>query len=509
MDANLGNRFKVLLIYPNCMLMNLIPSSIASLSAYLKSYNIDVELFDTTFYRTEDESFDQKKMQLLQVKPFTMDVKIKTEEQMYKNLYSMVNVYKPDLIGISLVEDTIPLGLKLLDKIKAYDCPVIAGGVGATFNSLELIWDENIDAVCIGEGEEVLLEVCRKVKRDGSLYKDWIGRNIKGLTYKRDDVILNGVVREPIDINKLPYLDFDIFGEDRLKRPMHGTIRKMIHVEVDRGCPYKCSYCAATKLKNLYSNCSKNYLRKKSNRRIIEELKYLKDKHSPDYIDINSETFLTRPVDAHRNLMEDFRREIALPFWCQSRPETFIKSKVEALKLGGCTDAQMGIEHGNEEFRKVYLHRSMSNKQILKACALLEEQELPYSVNNIIGWPDETRELVFDTIELNRKINPKTHNCYMMTPYKGSWIYDYCIQEGLLEEGSKTHQALTGSDIRYRYMTKEKFLGLQRCFSLYAKMPDEFTSAITVAEKFDKLGDETFEKLSKEFIRRFYEKNTK
>ena len=145
-----GNKFKVLLIYPNCMMMNLLPSSIASLSAYLKHNGIEVELFDTTFYQTEEESFDDKKVKLLQVKPFDLGVEIKSEKEMYEDLMGMVNDYKPDLIGISLVEDTIPLGLKLLESVREYDCPVIAGGVGITF-SPELLQEEDVDFICMGE----------------------------------------------------------------------------------------------------------------------------------------------------------------------------------------------------------------------------------------------------------------------------------------------------------------------------------------------------------------------
>ena len=48
---------KVLLVYPNTMMATLTPLSIASLSAVLKKKKYDVELFDTTFYKTEEISF--------------------------------------------------------------------------------------------------------------------------------------------------------------------------------------------------------------------------------------------------------------------------------------------------------------------------------------------------------------------------------------------------------------------------------------------------------------------
>ena len=41
---------------------------------------------------------------------------------------------------------------------------------------------------------------------------------------------------------------------------------------------------------------------------------------------------------------------------------------------------------------------------------------------NIIGCPGETREQVFETIELNRKLSVESCNVYIMFPYPGTPI---------------------------------------------------------------------------------------
>ena len=147
-------KFKVLLIYPNTMMATLLPISLASLSASLKANDIDVELFDTTFYKTEEISFEKKKEQLLQVKPFEYTAPFKGGRgDMLIDLKNMVNDYKPDLIGISLVEDTIDLGLMLLKAIRDSGVPVIAGGVGVNWNQERLLGSGLVDMLCIGEGD--------------------------------------------------------------------------------------------------------------------------------------------------------------------------------------------------------------------------------------------------------------------------------------------------------------------------------------------------------------------
>ena len=52
-------KFKVLLLYPNLQMVNLIPSNIAILSAYLKEAGIETKLFDTTLYQTAEKSVDE------------------------------------------------------------------------------------------------------------------------------------------------------------------------------------------------------------------------------------------------------------------------------------------------------------------------------------------------------------------------------------------------------------------------------------------------------------------
>ena len=46
-------KFKVLFIYPNLMLQTGFPFAICILSSVLKNAGIDVNLFDSTFYRTQ------------------------------------------------------------------------------------------------------------------------------------------------------------------------------------------------------------------------------------------------------------------------------------------------------------------------------------------------------------------------------------------------------------------------------------------------------------------------
>ena len=53
--------FKVLLIYPNLEMKNLLPPAVGILTACLRREGFDVDLFDTTYYLTESGNPDEKR----------------------------------------------------------------------------------------------------------------------------------------------------------------------------------------------------------------------------------------------------------------------------------------------------------------------------------------------------------------------------------------------------------------------------------------------------------------
>src|SRR3989304_4709147 len=155
---------KVLLVYVNSMMDNLIPLNISYLTACLREKGIDVSLFDTTFYRTADKSSDEARVEMLQVKPFDISkygVSYKTTD-VFEDFKKIVNTYRPTLICFSVVEPTYMLSEKLLDSIEEIkgESKVIFGGIFAIFAYSRIINHKLIDMVCFGEGEKALVEVC-------------------------------------------------------------------------------------------------------------------------------------------------------------------------------------------------------------------------------------------------------------------------------------------------------------------------------------------------------------
>ena len=109
----------------------------------------------------------KRRVELLQLRPFSYEEKgvYYKETDMYEDLVEQVDAYQPNLIAITLVEDTYDLGMSLLAAISHVNIPVVAGGVYVTFAPDEVLANDNVDLVCVGEGEDALVELCQKMSR--------------------------------------------------------------------------------------------------------------------------------------------------------------------------------------------------------------------------------------------------------------------------------------------------------------------------------------------------------
>lgn len=479
---------RILLVYPNLTLVNTLPNSLGTMAACLKSHGHKVKLFDATLYRTSERINDEIRMMRMNVKRFDIDEfrsELKSTD-IFKDFKQAVKSFSPDLIAITLLDDTKPLGLKLLSAAPD-DIPVIAGGVHVTFNH-EIIHNDNIDLICVGEGEKSLVQLANS--------ENPLNTSINNIGYLNDDKIHINQFNDLADVNDLPYEDFSIFEKKRLKRPMEGRTVTALPLNLDRGCPMNCSFCAAPSIRRLYKNCG--YFRTKSIERLREEIQYqLSEYPDINFLYFNSENFFARPLEELKQF-RDMYKEFDIPFWTELSINLVNKEKVKILSEMNCIKISVGIEHGNEEFRKNMLHKRFTNGQVLDSFKLFREFNLEIGANNIIGFPDETRELVFDTIRLNRMANPDTINGFVFQPYYGTALREYAIEKGYLNPLDETNSLIGSSILNMGQFPAKEINNLLNTFVLYIRMPKDRWPEIKKAENninlYNKLRNEYWEK---------------
>lgn len=507
-------RFRVLFVYPNLYMMNMMPPAIAVFSALLKRKGMEVALFDTTYYPWDhasavvsgqgvgkfDMSSDKRKELSLQVRPFNLEergIRPKTSD-MVDDFREMVDRFQPNLIAMSCVEDTFPQGLHLLNQIRDRKIPTLVGGVFATFAPHLVIAKEAVDMVCIGEGEVALVDLCERMAmgRDTS--------DVPNLWLKDAEGRIRRNFQAPlVDLDTLPPMDFEIFEENRIYRPMAGRVYRMIPIETHRGCPFTCTYCNSPSQGKMHKeNNVGKFFRKRSMERIEEEIEFLTKRWKAEYIYFPADTFLAwteEEFNAFIRMYEKFR----LPFWMQTRPETITEEVVDKLKSINCHRVSMGIEHGNEVFRREIIHRHISNEEMIRRTNILG-RKIPVSVNNITGFPTETRSLAWDTVRLNRQLEVDTMNCYTYMPYHGTPLRDLAIQKGLLQPDAVTCSLTAGSILNSADYPASEIRKVIKTFSLYARLPETEWPRIREAEEDTPEGDAVFQELRDLYIAKFF-----
>lgn len=485
------DKFKILFIQANTTFDTLIPPNLALLSAYAKKNGIDTKLFDTTFYKTTEKIGDDVRAETLQIKKtdFTkLGIYLNTTD-IFEDFRNVVEEYKPDLIGLSVISATYHLGIKLLQSVSDLNILTIVGGIHAIVNPEEVIQEECVDIVCIGEGEKALVELCQRIQNNED-YTD-----IKNLWIKKDEKIYKNEIRPLEGIDDIPFQDWSIFDIKRRYKAMGGKIRVTSCVEFDRGCPYFCSFCSNNFLKKLYHG---KYYRERSVKKFIEEVLYLKKEYNIEYLYISADSFLVMSDKRFNEFIEEYSK-IKIPFFIETRPESIVDWKIKKLKEVGCEVVNIGIESGDPELRDNLIHRHMKNEDIINAVKIAKKYHVRIGANNIIGFPDETREQIFKTINVNKEANPDSVMVYIFNPYHGTELYDYCLKKGYITKDILGGDYRMDNLLKMPQISNEEIQGLQRTFSMYVKFPKSRWNEIKLAET----DDIVFKKLSEEYKEKY------
>lgn len=423
---------KVLFLYPDTEGNGGIPNGLALLSGCLKAAGFETACFDTTFlYAPPKTHLYRKKhggmLDADHVKfwgEWTPDL----PEKIPGLFLRIIEEFNPDLIAVNIIDVTYRYAMFLLNEMKSkFKIPVIAGGPLATMSPEIVINNDCVDIVCIGEGEDPLVELaeCIVAGRDYS--------RIRGLWVKTN----NGLVKNPLrplkDMDTLPFQDWSIFDERHYYKPYCGTFLRTGFFELARGCPYNCSFCCTANLRKLYHGLGK-FLRIKNVDKAMDEIVYIKDKYNLELIFFIDDNFLGMPLDRFDYFCQQYKKRINLPFYIQTRSETVKEDYIKKLKQINISTIGIGIEHGDEEYRKKYLNRHGSNENIEKAFELIHKHGIRSTANIIIGMPHEEERMFRQTIELLRKIKPKSCSINYFMPYRGNRMTEEAVKLGYISE---------------------------------------------------------------------------
>ena len=341
------------------------------------------------------------------------------DEEEFRNSVRSLN---PSIIGYSFTSPQMKFLEKYSKAVK--DLPgilQIAGGVGATVSPEEVLSRTSVDGLVIGEGEIPLDLLLRTVREHGDIYES------KGFCWRvAGELRKNEVPQFITDLDTLEFPDYSLFDHD-----VTFSVGSHLSVILSRGCPYSCHYCSNPVLRDVYPS-QRGYCRVHSVEYGIRLLEHLvKTFPEAEGFGFEDDLLISRKKWFFE-FADEYRKRIGLPYRINVRAEDIDDEIVEALQKSGCFLTLLGVETGNEDFRKEILNRHHSNAELIQKAKLLRKAGIKIFSFNIVGFPFEEKQHLRDTVRINKKIKPDDGVCTFFYPLPGTKLYEMCREEGLL-----------------------------------------------------------------------------
>ena len=385
---------------------------------------------------------------------------------------------KPDVVAFSITTGNHLWAINLsktLKKIKK-ELKVVLGGPHCTFYP-QAINHQDVDVICIGEGEIAMLELVNKWEQGINV------TDIANFHFKENGKIYKNEVRNYIeDLDVLPFPDREYYGRYKF---LHDYPSKPIMA--GRGCPYRCTFCFNSGINRLYRGKGK-IVRYRSVQNVIEEIEYLQKNYPLKTVVFMDDTFaMNKPWLAE--FFENYKKRNFPPFWCQLRVNLVTEDLVKNLSESGCTRVSLGVESGNEHIRENILHKGISNEKIIETGRLLHKHNIKFRTYNMFGLPEETVDRAFETVKLNQKIKTDYPWAAIAQPFPGTELFTYMQNKGLIKgdvDIDKINTSFFKESIIQNKET-EKLVNLQKLFYLVVKFPF-LTRAVKKFVHFRRLG---------------------
>jgi len=393
---------------------------------------------------------------LLKKEGHECDLLILDEE---KDIIKKVKKINPDIIAFSVMTGSHRILLDFASKIKKeMNVLTVFGGPHATFYN-DLIEEDGVDIICIGEGEYPILDLCNNLKKDIT--------KIDNLWIKKDGKIIKNKIRPLIDnLNELPFPDRNIY----YKRYKYLKILPTKKFMTGRGCPYNCSFCFNHELKKIYAGNGR-YVRKRKVDNVIEEILILKKQGDMKVVRFSDDTF-TLYKNWLIEFLEEYKKKVFLPFTCLARANEIDELVVRKLKEAGCINVFIGLESGNDRIRNSVLRKNLSKKDIVNAARLFRHYKIKFGTYNMFGIPTESINEALETVKINSKIKTDFPFSTVLQPYPGTDISRFAIEKELLpEDFCPNDLTLMNTRSQIKLESKKEIMNLHRLFFYGVKLP--------------------------------------
>jgi len=344
-------------------------------------------------------------------------IDMELEEQPFQYF---LDVFDPDLVGISMSATDHDEGLRLANIAKKNGVTTVLGGYHPTAIPDELFSHPQVDIIVRGEGELTMKELIQKGSPEGVL----------GISYKKGKRIIHNPDRQLIaDLNSLPFPARHL-RRHKYKDRMNNNSREFDVITMSRGCWGRCSFCCEP-----YMN--KGHMRFRSPENIIKELFEIIAFHNekPLQIFVADPNFMGDPkrIDHLCDLLQ--KNGLNIVFSVMTRVDSVARypELIKKMCNNGIFSYELGFESPSQKDLN-HVKKGITLSMQRKAVKILRDNGANVSGTFVIGLPGQSEEEIKQFPVYAKKIGLMNCAFGIVTPFPGTEFFDSLEKDGLIIE---------------------------------------------------------------------------
>ncbi len=273
------------------------------------------------------------------------------------------------------------------------------GGPHATALWRNIVGSGIFDAIGVGEGEEIILDMVRDVEH-GTLQK----------VYVADKCIGN--------LDTIPSPNRSLikgeYGDGLFAYGEHYLSDKSESIMTSRGCSNNCAFCASKLM-------WKRKVRYRSVGSVVTEIQYLIDSMGIKQFGIWDDIFTTH----RRRCLSLCKRiqSLGIAWKCSARASTLDPTICEAMVNAGCKEVAVGLESGDQRVLD-FINKRATTEAMAQGCANASKAGLKVRGMFITGLPGERKDTPELTIDYIQKLDVDIVRLFIFTPLPGSPVWN-------------------------------------------------------------------------------------
>lgn len=344
---------------------------------------------------------------------------------------------KPDVIGFSCYIWNYELIKNLVFELKKLMPNVIIflGGPEVSFNSIEVLETVPCDLVICGEGEEIFCEFITCLNENKNYF------NVKGITYRLNDEIIQNEQMPPIKLDDVPFVYDEFFNLEN----------RIVYYEASRGCPFKCQYCLSSGSKGV---------RFLSLKRVFRDLKVFLDAN------VRQVKFVDRTFNCNKDYSMAIWKFLSendngiTNFHFEMAAELIDEEMINFLHTvrKGLFQFEIGVQSTNKKTLKAIKRATLPEKLTPIVKALQKENNIHLHLDLIAGLPYEDYNCFKNSFNYVYMLSPDQFQLGFLKLLKGSALYDDKEKYNLVCTNSAPYEVLNTDWLSYEELLRLKMI---------------------------------------------------